>query len=80
MNCPECKTEMTKGYAAVKPTIKGWLIYGWSFKHLFFKPEKEKEKKKIILKNDTVTKSYHCPACELSIIYPGGKGPTTCLW
>jgi len=72
---------LLKHNKTVKPTFKGWLLYGWSFKHLFFRPDGEgKQEKKILLKNDTVTKAHLCPACGISVLHPGSKGPTTYFW
>ena len=76
MKCPNCDTVMKIGHAAIKPTFKGFLIFGLSFKHLFFKSERTGEKE-IILKNDKVAKSYKCPNCEVFVIYPNAKGPIT---
>jgi hypothetical protein len=62
VNCPKCNVEMDPGKVHIGATAIGFLVIGFSYKHLFF--TNKKGEKEIAVKNDDFSKTAHkCPSC-----------------
>jgi hypothetical protein len=61
--CPYCNETMVPGRASVEGTFFGFLFYGFSFKHLWFKRLGQHAKKEIIVKNGCHSAGHQCPWC-----------------
>ncbi len=60
--CPYCGSEMSKGKAQIKGTFSSFLIFGFSYQHLFFK-DKQGNKSKV-MKSRGEKEAYSCSNCE----------------
>lgn len=45
MKCDNCNIEMIEGYISIESTFLSFLLVGLSYKHLYFKAQKNFEKK-----------------------------------
>ena len=62
---------MEKGETALKATRWGFVFFGMSYKHLFFKTTtKPLRPKEVVLKNDHISTAYKCPSCKAVTIMP----------
>ena len=65
---------MEKGECAMKATRWGFIFFGLSFKHLFFKTTSNSLKAKdVVLKNNHLSIAYKCNSCGAVTITPDTK-------
>ena len=72
MKCPTCETEMESGYSKVHGTVGGFLMFGFSHQHLWFKGKGDKEM--IVPSNDEVD-AFRCKDCDVTVLK--GESHTT---
>lgn len=60
--CPYCGELMVEGEAFVRGTILGFLFYGFSRQHLWFRPDHESAKT-VIIESGTSRAGHQCPSC-----------------
>ncbi len=81
MKCSNCNEMMEEGNAVVKATVPGIFVFGFSYKHLFFKGKnKGPNEKEIILKNNHITTAFKCNNCGCTTIIPNGKKGNLVHW
>lgn len=77
MQCPYCHDEMRFGRAAVKGTFWGFLIYGMSYKNLYFTPRPDTEADplidELILNSGEDCNAWNCGACEITLLDRKGR-------
>ena len=65
MKCPVCTTGMTEGRASVEGTILGFIMFGLSSQHLWFKHGKSMKK---IIQSSGRKPGFICPKCGTVVI------------
>jgi len=60
--CPYCGSEMTVGKAKIQGTLSGFLLFGFSYQHLFF--EGAEGDKNRMMKSQSQKEAYLCKSCE----------------
>lgn len=71
MKCPECGNEMIEGTVQLEDTAGGFLFFGISYKHCFFRPNNPNDlamNKFKVLSNSAKKESYYCESCDLTVI------------
>ncbi len=68
MKCPVCQVEMEKGTARVHGTVVGFILFGFSYQHLWFEHSSGNEER--ILASNEQCPGYRCPEC-LAVFIPG---------
>ena len=66
LNCPQCNNDMEEGSATVQGTVIGFLLFGLSHQHLWFRNQ-DGEKRKIVASNEVVS-AFQCCDCGLIVL------------
>ena len=64
--CPYCNVEMIQGVAEVHGTALGFLVFGISRQHLWFKTPKKTNIK--IIESGGSRTAWHCEGCNSTLI------------
>ena len=67
MNCPSCANQMTVGKVSVEGTAAGFMVFGLSHQHCYFKPDDGGEKVMTIYTGDE-RPGFRCSCCGLVVI------------
>jgi predicted RNA-binding Zn-ribbon protein involved in translation (DUF1610 family) len=74
-NCPYCGTKMIPGTASVHGTFWGFLLFGLSHQHLWFRSGSLKSgEEKIIVGSGDERAAHSCPACGAVSIHTLTRG------
>lgn len=68
MKCPYCKNKMTAGSVSLEGTAGGFLLYGKSYKHCYFKPASDESESFKVLDNSETREANYCYNCDAVII------------
>ena len=66
MKCPNCNVEMIQGVAEVHGTALGFLAFGMSLQHLWFKTPNKKNIK--IIESGGFRSAWRCETCNSILI------------
>ena len=81
MKCPNCESEMEEGTLALKATRWGFVFFGLSYKHLYFKKSGAGPSlKELVLKNGHVATGHKCHSCGTTVIAPDGVSKNLFHW
>ena len=69
MQCPACQSPMTPGTVDIHGNSLGFLLVGFSWQELYFKPEPDAKAESILAPSET-RYAFRCPACRLVVIRP----------
>lgn len=67
MKCPNCNADMIKGEARLDKSWLNFMIFQYGATELFFYPDTEKEKIKI-MSRWSLNRAFHCPECQALLI------------
>jgi len=65
-SCPNCKEQMEAGTFRLSGSLLGFIVFGLSMKHLYFKSKNGE--RRVVLGNSNTTYGYVCPTCDLCIL------------
>jgi hypothetical protein len=59
---------MRVGTATIRGTLLGFMFYGFSHQHLWFKPADGSRAEGKVLGSGQSTRAFHCERCRLTVI------------
>lgn len=68
MKCPYCKSEMTAGSVSLEGTVGGFLLFGKSYKHCYFRPDSDESESFKVIDNSETKTAYYCYTCDAVLI------------
>ncbi len=74
MECGNCGAEMDDGRAEVHGTTGGFMIFGWSYQHLFwYSADRDTRRRQRLIGSGRSRKAWACYDCGLLTISVGGE-------
>jgi hypothetical protein len=74
MNCPKCSAKLCPGLVTVHGTLLGFLWYGWSYQHCFWRSDQEPTNEVKIVGSNCFVQAFRCDACELTVVMEKQEG------
>lgn len=72
--CPECGAAMIPGAFRIEATTLGWLFFGISYQHCWFRPEGGGSRE-VVIHRDGTRAGYRCPQCATALITDPAREP-----
>lgn len=69
--CPQCGRKLEQGRVAIQGTFWGWLFFGASYQHLWFRPDRGDERK--VLHSGDSCVGWRCGVCGFVGVRGSGK-------
>jgi DNA-directed RNA polymerase subunit RPC12/RpoP len=73
--CPQCGSRLEAGAVAVQGTFWGWVMVGWSYQQLWFRPRLGEQRR--VLESGESRRGWRCADCGfVGVAAPGRNAPS----